>query len=77
MKQLKLNFISYSIGILNFLCLSVCFKQGGTAVDAVEKAVCFLEDNPNFNAGHGAVLNVKGEVECDAMIMDGSSMDTG
>ena len=39
--------------------------------------MCFLEDNPNFNAGHGAVLNVKGEVECDAMIMDGSSMDTG
>lgn len=36
-----------------------------------------MEDNPNFNAGHGAVLNEKGEVECDAMIMDGSSLDTG
>lgn len=52
-------------------------RKGGTAVEAVEKAVSSLEDNRNFNAGHGAVLNEKGEVECDAMIMDGASMDTG
>ena len=46
-------------------------------MDAVEKAVNCLEDNPNFNAGHGAVLNEIGQVECDAMIMDGSTMNSG
>ena len=46
-------------------------------MDAVEKAVNSLEDNPNFNAGHGAVLNEIGQVECDAMIMDGSTMNSG
>jgi beta-aspartyl-peptidase (threonine type) len=51
--------------------------KGGTALDAVEKAVNSLEDNPNFNAGHGAVLNEIGQVECDAMIMDGSTLNSG
>lgn len=46
-------------------------------MDAVEKAVNSMEDNPNFNAGHGAVLNEIGRVECDAMIMDGSTMNSG
>jgi beta-aspartyl-peptidase (threonine type) len=51
--------------------------EGGTAVDAVEKAVNSLEDNPFFNAGHGAVLNEIGQIECDAMIMDGSTLNSG
>jgi beta-aspartyl-peptidase (threonine type) len=51
--------------------------QGGTALDAVEKAVNGMEDNPSFNAGHGAVLNEIGQVECDAMIMDGSTLNSG
>ncbi len=41
----------------------------GNALDAVVAAVCSLEDNPLFNAGTGAVLNLKGEVEADAMVM--------
>ena len=53
------------------------FKQGGTAVDAVEAAVRVMEDDQTFNAGRGSCLNKKGEVECDAMIMDGSTMETG
>jgi beta-aspartyl-peptidase (threonine type) len=51
--------------------------QGGTALDAVEKVVNSMEDNPSFNAGHGAVLNEIGQVECDAMIMDGSTLSSG
>ena len=51
--------------------------QGGTAVDAVEKAVNNMEDNHCMNAGHGAVLNEVGQVECDAMIMNGSTMNSG
>lgn len=39
---------------------------------AVEVAVRSLEDDPVFNAGHGSVLNMAGEVEMDAIITDGS-----
>ena len=52
-------------------------KNNGTAVDAVEKTVSILEDDHNFNAGFGSLLNVNGEVECDAMIMDGFTLNTG
>ncbi|XP_023267393.1 isoaspartyl peptidase/L-asparaginase-like isoform X2 [Seriola lalandi dorsalis] len=53
------------------------FKRGGNAVDAVEAAVRALEDNTVFNAGHGAALNTDGEVELDAIIMDGSTLASG
>lgn len=45
-----------------------------SAVDAVEAAVIELEDNPLFNAGTGSALNLLGEVENDAAIMDGKSL---
>ena len=50
---------------------------GGTAVDAVEAAVSVFEESDFFNAGRGSALNCLGEVECDAMIMDGNEMNTG
>ena len=49
----------------------------GSALDAVEAAVRVLEDNPAFNSGHGSVLNIAGEVEMDAMIMDGRDLSMG
>jgi L-asparaginase / beta-aspartyl-peptidase len=52
-------------------------EEGGTAVDAVEAAVNALEDNPLFNAGRGSALNEKAEVEMDASIMNGQTMDSG
>ncbi|XP_061084828.1 isoaspartyl peptidase/L-asparaginase [Conger conger] len=52
-------------------------KRGGTALDAVETAVRALEDDPVFDAGHGSVLNACGEVELDAIIMDGRTLATG
>lgn len=52
-------------------------KQGGRAMDAVEKAVRLLEDIPLFNAGRGSVLNHEGEVEMDASIMDGRNSSAG
>ncbi|KAK7902149.1 hypothetical protein WMY93_018918 [Mugilogobius chulae] len=52
-------------------------KKGGSALDAVEAAVRSLEDNNVFNAGHGAVLNSEGEVELDAIIMDGKTLGSG
>jgi beta-aspartyl-peptidase (threonine type) len=36
-----------------------------------------LEDDPNFNAGRGAVLNEVGEFSLDASIMDGSDLSCG
>ena len=51
--------------------------QGGMALDAVEAAVSSLEDNPHFNAGRGSSLNLQGEVQMDASIMDGSNLKAG
>jgi L-asparaginase / beta-aspartyl-peptidase len=50
---------------------------GGTALDAVETAVHILEDCPALDAGRGSYLNANGEVEMDALIMDGRSLDLG
>ncbi len=52
-------------------------KQGGTALDAAEKVVVFLEDDPLFNAGRGAVFNREGGHELDASIMDGRTRGCG
>jgi beta-aspartyl-peptidase (threonine type) len=46
-------------------------ESGGSSVDAVERVVAFIEDEPKFNAGKGAVFNSEGEHELDASIMDG------
>lgn len=51
--------------------------EGGTAVDAVEAAVCAMEDNPRFNAGRGSVLTSDGTVEMDASIMEGDTLRNG
>jgi beta-aspartyl-peptidase (threonine type) len=48
--------------------------SGGSAVDAVVEAIKVLEDSSIFNAGVGSILNVLGEVEMDAGIMDGKSL---
>lgn len=42
---------------------------GGSALDAACAAAMVLEDNPIFNAGTGAVLNIDGYVELDACVM--------
>jgi len=52
-------------------------KSGGTSLDAVEKVVRFLEDDPLFNAGKGAVYTHEGTHELDAAIMDGRDLSCG
>jgi len=51
--------------------------QGGSALDAVEAAVNILEDSPVLDAGRGSYPNTKGEVEMDALIMDGRDLSMG
>ena len=48
-----------------------------SALDAVEVAVKCMEDNPAFDAGVGSVLNAEGEIELDAAIMDGKTLNAG
>ena len=52
-------------------------KSGGSSLDAVQKAIVVLEDDPNFNAGRGAVFNHEGKNELDASIMDGATQRAG
>lgn len=51
--------------------------KGGSALDAVEKAVSVMEDDPTFDAGVGSVLNRTGDIEMDAIIMNGDSLAMG
>lgn len=51
--------------------------QKGTAINAVEQAIRMMENNPIFDAGFGSALNDEGEVELDAIIMDGKTLNAG
>ncbi|MGB4969582.1 MAG: isoaspartyl peptidase/L-asparaginase [Saprospiraceae bacterium] len=51
--------------------------KGGSALDAVESAVTYLEDCTLFNAGKGSVFTANGKNEMDASIMDGRNLDAG
>jgi len=46
-------------------------------VDAVERVIRFLEDDPRFNAGKGAVFTHEGSHELDASLMDGATLNCG
>ena len=52
-------------------------REGGSAMDAVEAAVCALENEPLFNAGRGAVYTSEGTQEMDAAVMDGRDRRAG
>ncbi len=52
-------------------------RAGGAAMDAVQAAIVVLEDDPHFNAGHGAVFTYNGTNELDAAIMDGQTRAAG
>lgn len=52
-------------------------ELGMPAIEAVEAAVNLLEEDPTFDAGKGSFLNEIGEIELDAMIMDGRDLNFG
>jgi beta-aspartyl-peptidase (threonine type) len=51
--------------------------SGGSALDAVETAVRIIESSGELNAGLGSCLNMAGQVEMDAGIMDGFTLKGG
>ncbi|CEK12059.1 isoaspartyl peptidase/L-asparaginase family protein [Legionella hackeliae] len=75
---LKINRLQTEEGLAEAVQAGFAFlEDGGSALDAVEMAVRYLEDNPLFNAGKGSALNCAGEVEMDASIMDGENLKAG
>lgn len=62
------------------ICRAACkagvevLREGGTALDAAEKATIVLEDAGETNAGFGSNLTETGTLEMDAGLMDGSTL---
>lgn len=52
-------------------------EAGKPALDAVTAAIVLLENDPNFNAGKGAVFAHDGKNKLDASIMDGKTHKAG
>jgi L-asparaginase / beta-aspartyl-peptidase len=52
-------------------------SAGGSAADCIEAAIVVLEDDPVFDAGYGSHLNLDGQVECDAIIMNSATLRAG
>jgi beta-aspartyl-peptidase (threonine type) len=52
-------------------------QAGGHALDAVERSIRSMEDNPGVNAGTGCVLNAEGRAQLDASIMEGAQLRAG
>jgi len=52
-------------------------KRHGSALDAVEAAVMQMEDNEVFNAGLGSALTIDKQIEMEASIMDGKTLNAG
>lgn len=51
--------------------------KGGSSLDAIEKVIGLMEDDPMFNAGRGAVFTADGKNELDAAIMEGATLKAG
>ncbi len=56
---------------------SKILRDGGSAMDAITATIMVMEDNPNFNAGKGAVFTWDKTNELDSSIMDGSDRSAG
>jgi isoaspartyl peptidase/L-asparaginase-like protein (Ntn-hydrolase superfamily) len=53
-------------------------KNGGSAVDAVEAGILPVESNPeDHTVGYSGLPNLLGEVELDASLMDGRTLQAG
>ncbi|CAL1548509.1 unnamed protein product [Lymnaea stagnalis] len=66
--------------IYKSICKKACqqamslLQAKGSALEGVTAAVSVLENDEITNCGKGSSLTVQGTVECDACVMDGSSL---
>ena len=56
---------------------SKILNDGGTAMDAITATIMSMENDPNFNAGKGAVFTWDKTNELDSSIMDGRDLSAG
>ena len=52
-------------------------ERGGTAIDAIEAAITYMEDDETFDAGRGSFLTRDGRVQLDALMMEGKTLRAG
>ncbi|MGE5325380.1 MAG: isoaspartyl peptidase/L-asparaginase [Actinomycetota bacterium] len=52
-------------------------ESGGRALDAVQAAITYMEDDEEFDAGRGSFLTRDGRVQLDALMMDGATLRAG
>lgn len=52
-------------------------ESGGRALDAVQAAITYMEDDETFDAGRGSFLTRDGRVQLDALMMDGDTLRAG
>lgn len=65
-------------GRAGMLAAMQLLRSGGYALDAVELAARITEDDPDeHSVGYGGLPNVMGDVELDASIMDGRTLEAG
>jgi len=69
---------AYARSLAEALAMGVdMLRAGRSALDTSEAVVMFLENDPKFNAGRGAVFTAEGRNELDASIMDGATLKCG
>ena len=56
---------------------SKILRDGGSSMEAIKAAIVLLENDPNFNAGKGAVYTWEETNSLDSSIMDGSDLSAG
>lgn len=70
--------VASSNGRIGINAATQILRQGGTAVDAVEAGIRLVETNPeDHTVGFNGYPNILGEVELDASIMNGRTLESG
>ena len=52
-------------------------RNGGSSLRSIEAAIMVMENSPLFNAGKGAVFTNLKQVELDASVMEGETLNAG
>ncbi|MBK8903018.1 MAG: N(4)-(beta-N-acetylglucosaminyl)-L-asparaginase [Anaerolineaceae bacterium] len=70
--------VASSNGRIGINAATEILRQGGTAVDAVEAGIRLVEANPeDHSVGYNGYPNILGEVELDASMMNGRTLESG